>query len=48
MDDNGDRIADYWLWHLNPDADEFEFLAEINITTKSVQVQVYILLGKFI
>ncbi len=40
MDNNGDRIADYWLWQLTPQADKFELWAQINMTRQSKPVYI--------
>ena len=29
MDDNADRVPNYWVWHLVPGREEFSTLAEI-------------------
>ena len=32
LDDNGDRVADYWMWHLQPGQDSYVKWAVIPMT----------------
>ena len=32
FDKNGDRIADYWIWHLNVNDDEYTQWGEVKLT----------------
>ena len=37
FDDNGDRIADYYIWHLQQRAIEYTTWTEILMTNKDLQ-----------
>ena len=38
MDNKSDRNSDYWLWHLEPETEKFEFWTEIKMSTEQDKV----------
>ena len=40
IDDNGDREPNYWLWHLTPAMNDFEYWTDIKMTNKPFHVNI--------
>ena len=40
MDENADRLPNYWLWHMNPAGSEFQVWTEIRMIDPPGQVNI--------
>ncbi|CAH1800463.1 unnamed protein product [Owenia fusiformis] len=47
MDDQAERESDYWVWHLPPHKDEYEYYAEIKNTNKEGEERIHVLSPAF-